>query len=128
MATTRAYWDNYRYLIDPHTAVCLAAADIAGLPRPGTVRTRKSFSPSCVLRLTVLRYAMLLLRWIYVQVCLSTAHPCKFEEALRETKLGDDFWQGSSGLAGTPHMPASAQALQTMDEIFQEDFLAVPGA
>jgi hypothetical protein len=58
---------------------------------------------------------------------LSTAHPCKFEEALRETGLGADFWQGSSGLAGTPHMPASAQALQTMDEIFQEDFLAVPG-
>ena len=61
------------------------------------------------------------------QVCLSTAHPCKFEEALRETGLGDDFWQGSSGLAGTLHMPVSAQALQTMDEIFQEEFLAVPG-
>ena len=128
MATTRAYWDNHRYLIDPHTAVCLAAADIAGLPRPGTVRTRKYPSPSYLLRRTVPRYAIILLRWTYVQVCLSTAHPCKFEEVLRETNLGDDFWQGSSGLAGTPHMPASAQALQTMGEIFQEDFLAVPGA
>ena len=62
-----------------------------------------------------------------LQVCLSTAHPCKFEEALRETGLGDDFWRGASGLAGTPHMPASAKALQTMDEVAREDFSAVEG-
>ena len=38
MATTREYWGKHRYLIDPHTAVCLAAAKIADFPRPGTVR------------------------------------------------------------------------------------------
>jgi threonine synthase len=39
MATTRAHWEEHRYLVDPHTAVCLAAADALDLPRPGTART-----------------------------------------------------------------------------------------
>ena len=38
MATTREYWEKHRYLIDPHTAVCLAAAKLVNFPRPGTVR------------------------------------------------------------------------------------------
>jgi hypothetical protein len=58
MATTRAYWEKHSYLIDPHTAVCLAAAEVAGLPRPGTVRAKTFFNPACLDR--TLRYPMIL--------------------------------------------------------------------
>jgi threonine synthase len=96
-ATTLAHWEQYSYVIDPHTAVCIAAAAGTGMPNPGTV-------------------------------CLATAHPCKFEEALLEVGLGDDFWQGSTtGLAGTIHMPESARALQGMAEAAKDDFVAVEG-
>jgi uncharacterized membrane protein YozB (DUF420 family) len=48
MATTREYWEKHRYLIDPHTAVCLAAAKLVNFPRPGTVRD--PFRPKLELR------------------------------------------------------------------------------
>ena len=80
----RSSWDQHRYLVDPHTAVILAAhRQLVGLPGQS--------SPPCVL--------------------LSTAHACKFEEALRES-LGDKFWDTEM----PSFMPPSAAALYTLPE------------
>lgn len=53
--TIRAYWNDAQYLMDPHTACGVAAAD----------RLVPDTKETCV-------------------VCLSTAHPGKFDEAIRQ--------------------------------------------
>uniref|UniRef100_A0A7S4HJ21 Threonine synthase N-terminal domain-containing protein n=1 Tax=Odontella aurita TaxID=265563 RepID=A0A7S4HJ21_9STRA len=110
LETIRSYWRDHSYLLDPHSAVCLAAASVLGLPKNSTCSARKGFSVGTV--------------------CLSTAHPCKFEEALASAfEATDDFWAGAlrpGKLAGTTHMPASAAALAGMPEVGWPDFVEDP--
>lgn len=47
VSTTRAYWAAHGYLLDPHTAVCLAAAKAIGASVPGTVCLATAHPVSC---------------------------------------------------------------------------------
>ena len=106
LATIRTYWKDHSYLLDPHSAVCLAAAAALEFP----VANAASGGGT---------------------VCLATAHPCKFEEALAVAfdDPSDAFWAGASHpgrLAGTAHMPAAAAALRGMQETERPVFVAAP--
>lgn len=91
LATMRSLHAEYNYLADPHGAVAFAGADKLGfgLKPPADVSSRTP------------RKAV---------VVLATAHPCKFEEAVR-VGLGDRFWDHDMTL------PPSAAALETLPEV-----------
>ena len=83
-------WQEHEYLMDPHTAVAVAAAQ----RHYGLAATTSTFSPGaqevpCVV--------------------LSTAHAAKFEEAVKET-LGPSFWDHEMRL------PEAAQAVMAAKE------------
>ena len=96
-ATTLEHWQKYGYVIDPHTAVAIAAATGTGMPSPGTV---------CLATAHPCKFEEVLL-----QVGLGD----------------DFWQGSTTGLAGTIHMPESARALQGMAEASKDDFLAIEG-
>ena len=72
LATIRAYWDRYRYLLDPHTAVGVHVAE----------QFADASAPT---------------------ICLATAHPAKFGEAILQA-TGEDLAHHPllDGLKGLP--------------------------
>merc|ERR1712216_864630 len=92
--TMRAYWNDHGYVPDPHTAVAIYAARATVRNTAANTHAREPV------------------------VCLATAHPCKFEEAVR-TGLGDDFWHGSFM---SHFMPERAASLAKQPEVVCEAF------
>lgn len=85
LATIRRYWQEHGYLLDPHTAVGVAAGE--------ALRTEAPL------------------------ICLATAHPAKFPEAVREA-VGEDVAHHPAvdALQGLPtrslELPADVQAVK----------------
>lgn len=107
----RRTWDEHGYAVDPHTAVGLEVAHALRASPDGplatggsTLRDSESIAP-------------------LVTVCLATAHPCKFEEAVTRA-LGERWWaeemmaaEGEDGEQVPPmRMPARARRLASMAE------------
>mmetsp|Transcript_22560 Transcript_22560/g.58909 ORF Transcript_22560/g.58909 Transcript_22560/m.58909 type:complete len:258 (+) Transcript_22560:859-1632(+) len=90
LETMREVHHNHDYLVDPHCAIALAGAAKLGwsIDDADGVAT----APGAGV------------------VVLATAHPCKFEEAVR-AGLGDGFWDGDMML------PPAAAALEAMAEV-----------
>lgn len=99
--------EQYRYLVDPHTAVALAAADKLGYIPLGenTKRRRHLIGP---------RRAV---------AVLATASPCKFEKAVT-TAIGSDKWKK---YADSRDYPVAAREILTKAEVPPVTYEAVPG-
>lgn len=120
LKTMQTYWQKHGYVCDPHTAVALAAVvqvdSLASRPLASsasvTLEPSSSFSsspsPSPSPSSSSSKGP--------VTVVLSTAHPAKFEEALR-AGLGDAFWRENYAVDATnplkrgKRMPALAAQL-----------------
>jgi threonine synthase len=115
-ATIRAVWRDFDYLVDPHTAVALAAANVRGYPvyttTSGNTSTASSRSLDCASRVA--------------SVVLATASPCKFEESMT-VAIGSKEWEAYRAsetypitaaeiMAKTERPPTIYHALHTLEE------------
>jgi len=105
LETIRSFQATHRYLLDPHTAVGVAAS--------------VSFQASSVVKTPV--------------ICLATAHPCKFEDAVREaTGEAPTFPASASGLLEKPEVhlevPAGGDVTKLLKEMVVESFTRRQGA
>eukprot|EP00472_Partenskyella_glossopodia_P008423 CAMPEP_0197539000 /NCGR_PEP_ID=MMETSP1318-20131121/61346_1 /TAXON_ID=552666 /ORGANISM="Partenskyella glossopodia, Strain RCC365" /LENGTH=201 /DNA_ID=CAMNT_0043097585 /DNA_START=207 /DNA_END=812 /DNA_ORIENTATION=- len=89
----RTLWKRQKYLADPHTAVGVSAA----LSKIGDIKN----SGDNQIPLKV--------------ICLATAHPCKFEEAIG-VAMGADFWR-ENVKHNSNLMPKSANKLFCLPEV-----------
>jgi threonine synthase len=91
LSTMREARARYGYVADPHCAIALAGAQKIGLGFDSDPHSATRGAAVAV-------------------VVLATAHPCKFEEAVR-VGLGDQFWDHEMVL------PSTAAALHTLPEV-----------
>ena len=94
LATIRTYHEKYDYLLDPHTAVGVCVAEkVSGAntaANSAAVAPRHAVTPEPI-------------------VCLATAHPAKFPDAIRQA-TGED-WARHPAIDALMHLPTRCQAL-----------------
>mmetsp|Transcript_9642 Transcript_9642/g.15554 ORF Transcript_9642/g.15554 Transcript_9642/m.15554 type:complete len:165 (-) Transcript_9642:209-703(-) len=99
LQTIKDLYTDRKYLADPHTAVGIYAAR-------NFTRENKALGFFRDTKLGPMAPKI---------VCLATAHPCKFEEAIREA-MGGGFWE-ETVLKTAGMMPKSAKDLMRLAEV-----------
>lgn len=95
LSVIRRMWNDCRYLCDPHTAVGVEAA-----LKTGVLSSSRSG----------------------VVACLATAHPCKFEAAIRAANIAPRFWEDHVMSESLPVTAAHVlSAHETQPVLFEAD-------